>query len=89
MKRQNVDLRQVEVRLSHPWNEDYVPLGLWIEEGPGARPLMGPIAARHSETYESLPLSVVPLRYRNTRWSRLLIRLGVLEEPWSVGPDAS
>jgi len=54
----------------------------WINTGPGVRPFSRPVAARISKTGEKLPLSCVPIRYRNTLVSRLLIRVGIFQSPW-------
>lgn len=73
---------RVEVLLDHPHGSIWVPLEEWMRVGPGERPLLQPSAARR-ESGEALPLSVVPLRYRNTRWSRWLVATGWLERPWN------
>lgn len=74
--------RTVEVLVSHPHGERWVPLGEWIRVGPGPRPLLGPTAARLAGSNKGLPLRVIPLRYRNTALSRLLISVGLLRDPW-------
>ena len=79
----SVEFSELEVRLSHPWLSDFVPLELWMELGPGLRDRVGPLEVRHSRTRESLPISVIPLRFRNSMLSRLLIRWGLLEDPWN------
>ena len=72
----------VVLTLSHPHGDLEMGLEDWIATGPGPRPLLRPTSARRSGTGEPLPLSVVPLRYRNTRLSRFLVSLGLLERPW-------
>jgi hypothetical protein len=47
--------------------------------GPGTRP----VAARSSITGEALPLTVIPLAYRNDEESRRLIEERHIESPWS------
>jgi hypothetical protein len=39
--------------------------------------------ARHAKTGERLPLSVIPIQYRNDEESRALIAQGVIEDPWA------
>lgn len=60
-----------------------IPVVEWMESGPPAvRPLYSPMYAVHLETGAQLPVRrVLPLRFRNTRWSRRLIRWGVLKPP--------
>ncbi len=74
----------------HNWSWDAkagTTLREWMESGPGPRPGIQPVAARHAVTGQRLSLWVaVPLRYRNTGLSRLLIRLGLLRNPWPPKP---
>jgi len=72
----------IMVVLEHPHGNVEVSLEEWISIGPGARPLVRPVEAKKKDSGESLPLSVIPLRYRNNRLSRALIALGVLNDPW-------
>ena len=88
MKKNAVAFSELEVRLSHPWLSDFVPLDMWIELGPGVRDRVGPLEVRHSQTEESLPISVIPLRFRNSMLSRLLIRWGLLKDPWNKNGPA-
>jgi hypothetical protein len=53
-----------------------------MEEGPGPRPFVRPIEARSQRTGDVLPLSVIPVAYRNDEASRALIAAGELESPW-------
>lgn len=60
-----------------------MPMLEWMRLGPGIhRPGIRPTEARHAVTGERLPLSVLPLRYRNTWLSNWLISMGLLENPW-------
>ena len=77
------DYSDLVISISHPHGEIEMPLDSWIEEGPGLRPLLKPYKVRRKSTGEALPLSAIPIRYRNTVWSRLLISLGVIRNPWS------
>ena len=65
------------------WGDDCeIPLQEWMRRGPTQRlPLMSPIAAKSKSTGQRLSLRVVPLSYRNTALSRLLIRLRVIATP--------
>ena len=80
----------VFLTVPHNWSwdpESGMTLRQWMEGGPGPRPGIQPVAARHAVTGKTLPLWwAVPLRYRNTAFSRLLIRLGLLEDPWPRKP---
>src|SRR3712207_3796590 len=58
------------------------PIEEWLRHGP-AGSAARPVAARIAPSGNRLPLHcVVPLRYRNSRFSRLLIALRVLRDPW-------
>lgn len=72
----------VILTISHPFGDVEVELDEWIRIGPGSRDLVTPISARSKSTGRELPLSVIPLRYRNSSLSRLLISLRLLENPW-------
>lgn len=76
-------ISEIEVQISHPFSlGDYVPLETWIAWGPGPRKYVAPISARDQRTKQLLPMSAIPLRFRNNFWSRLLIRWGYLQDPW-------
>ena len=77
-------LENIEVMISHPWVANFIPLTSWIETGPDPREFVAPIRARDKNSQQELPLSVIPLKYRNNRISRLFIRLGLLENPWGT-----
>ena len=81
MSRTPVKFDDIEVLISHPWVNDYIPLRTWMQIGPGLRPLVGVAAARHAVTKKPLPMSAIPLAYRNTRWSRLLVQLRLIKPP--------
>lgn len=81
----NPKITDISVILAHPWGDIEVPLEEWILSGPGERDLVRPFAAKSQITGESLPMSVIPLRYRNNLWSRFLIKLGFLSDPWKSG----
>ena len=58
------------------------PIEQWLCYGP-AGSAARPVAARMAPSGRHLPWRcVVPLRYRNSRLSRLLIALHVLPDPW-------
>ncbi|HEU0239565.1 MAG TPA: hypothetical protein VFR11_09855 [Micromonosporaceae bacterium] len=77
-----IDLNDILVTIGHPYRDIEVPLPTWIARGPGPRPLVRPMSARSRTTGKPLPLSVIPLRYRNNGQSRRLIRDGLLDDPW-------
>lgn len=72
----------VLIKLSHPHGEMEISLDEWERRGPGPRWLLRPYAAKNSVTGCRLPLSVIPLKYRNNTVSRFLIRIGLLKNPW-------
>jgi hypothetical protein len=82
------DVDDILVVIGHPFGDVEVPLADWIATGPGPRPLVRPVRARSRSTGQPLPLSVIPLRYRNDEESRQAIRDGLLDDPWDVtGPS--
>jgi hypothetical protein len=76
------DLDQLSVVLAHSFGDVNVPLEEWMQVGPGPRRFIHPIKVISEKTGKELPLSVIPLRYRNTVLSRFLIRIGLLDDPW-------
>ncbi len=63
---------EIVVVLDHPHGKVEIPLEEWIAKGPGERKLLTPIAAKNRRTGKQVPLSVVPLRYRNNKLSSSL-----------------
>ena len=60
-----------------------IPIEEWLRHGPVACSSARPVQARIVPSGRPLPLHcVVPLRYRNSRLSRILIALHVLPDPW-------
>lgn len=76
------DLDDILVVIGHPFGDVELPLAVWIATGPGPRPFVQPVRARLRSTGRPLPLSVIPLRYRNDEESRRAIREGLLDNPW-------
>ena len=72
---------EIMVVIEHPFGTLQIPLDEWMKNGPGIRKYLSPSAARCKDG-TPLPLGVIPLRYRNNLWSRLLIGLGILKNPW-------
>lgn len=70
------------VRVSHPYGEHEMTLREWMATGPGKRPWVSPYAARDASTGMDLPLSVIPIKFRNNLLSRVLIKLGFFDDPW-------
>lgn len=75
-------IKDIVVIIDHPHGRLEIPLQEWIEQGPGPRDLLRPIAARSAETGEPLPLTVIPRRYRNSFLTRSLVRMKLLKKPW-------
>ena len=67
--------------IEHPFGDLWPTLASWIERGPGARVGLRPVAARSRLTGETLPLSVIPLRYRNDAESHAAIERGDFTTP--------
>ena len=82
----NAKIKDIELILSHPHGQIEISGEKWVLTGPGEKDLLRPIAAKSKTTGEVLPITVIPLRYRNNRWSRLLIKLGLLSDPWKSNP---
>lgn len=78
----DVPLDDILVVVAHPHGDIEVPLRTWITVGPGPRELVTIGRARHRVTGATLPLTVVPLEYRNDEESRRLIREGKIVDPW-------
>jgi hypothetical protein len=76
------DLDDILVVIGHPFGDLEVPLIRWMADGPGPRHEMRPQSARSRATGEPLPLTTIPLAYRNTRESRALIAAGRIAPPW-------
>ena len=83
---QQLDISDLLVVVPHPHTEQdlEIPLTVWMEEGPGPRELLRPIAVKQASTGGRLPLRVIPLRYRNSSWSRLFIKIGLIHNPWEI-----
>jgi hypothetical protein len=82
------DPDEVVLVLAHPFGDVETTLAEWMRTGPGPRPLVRPVAARSRRTGEPLPLTVVPLPYRNDKEARARIAAGDIEWPWSSGDPA-
>ena len=77
-----MDPKDVIVSVYHNWGKAEMTLEEWIATGPGVRRHRHPVEPRERSTGRPLPMSAIPLQYRNSRASRLLIRLGLLDDPW-------
>jgi len=75
--------KQLIIIIDHPFGQIEVPLKEWIEEGPGPRIYLTPIKVKNKATNEILPINAIPLRYRNNGLSRLLIKMNIIDNPWS------
>jgi hypothetical protein len=89
---EDIDERDVRpedvlVIVSHPFGDIEITLAQWMAVGPGPRPLVRPVAARSRVSDEPLPLTVIPLRYRNDEQSRTAIRQGLVTDPWDMRRD--
>jgi hypothetical protein len=77
----HIDSSDIIVVLEHPFGTVETPLEKWMEDGPGPRLFVRPYAVKRSDGTR-LSMRVIPLRYRNNLFSRTLIELGVLSNPW-------
>ena len=88
MTPQEWDPEDVLLTVDHPFGRVETTLAEWMAVGPGPRNLVRPVAARSRQTGETLPMTVVPLAYRNDEIARARIEAGELEWPWPwPGPD--
>ncbi len=78
----SIKIDEISVVVSHPHGDVEVPLKEWIRTGLGPRSFVSPSGAKHIGTGKELPLSIIPLKYRNNFLSRFLISLGILKNPW-------
>ena len=77
-----IDTNKLSVAIDHPHGEIIVPMNTWIEQGPGERPLLAPSYLIYTETGEKLSLEYLPWKYRNSSLQRLLVRFGLMPNPW-------
>jgi len=76
------DYADIMVLIAHPAGDVECPLAQWIQIGPGRRTYLRPARAWSRATGEELPLTVIPLQYRNTRAARRAVREGRVSNPW-------
>ncbi len=70
------------VVLQHPHGTLRIPFREWKARGPGPRYHLAPEKVVLLSSSREVSANVLPLRYRNSLTSRLLIKLGLLEDPW-------
>lgn len=72
----------IDVIIGHPFGDVRVSLEEWVRVGPGPRFLVKPIRALRRDTDEELPLSVIPVQYRNdVSYIRKIVN-GLVPDPW-------
>ncbi len=79
-----IDPDDTLVTVCHPHGDLEVPLREWIRVGPGPRKLVTILAARRKSSGVVVPMHNIPLAYHNSPTSRILIRIGLLADPWPV-----
>jgi hypothetical protein len=79
---EETSIDDVLVTIGHPFGDVEAPLSEWMAKGPGPRSLVRPVRARSRSTGRPLPLTVIPLPYRNNGESRRAIREGRIGDPW-------
>jgi hypothetical protein len=82
MKRTSKDCEEILVTIDPYWGSGLwdITLEQWIEWGPD-RPFNSPRGFKCKDG-RKLPWNAVPLQYHNSRFSRFLIKMGILENPW-------
>ena len=78
----DIDTDDLILTIEHPMGRIETTFTQWIERGPGPRELVKPVAVRSRTTGQNLPLTVIPMRYRNDDESRRLIAEGEIDSPW-------
>jgi hypothetical protein len=77
------ECNEITLEITHKWGKGTASLDQWIALGPGEDERSAfPSAAKCADNGQDLPLSVIPMRYRNTPLSNLLIRLKLIPDPW-------
>lgn len=77
-----MDHTGIRVVIDHPFGTLEMPLADWMRQGPGPRPLLRPVRC-HTADGTPLPLSAIPLPYRNDPESWRAILDGRCEDPWN------
>ena len=72
---------EIVVIVAHPVGDIETSLETWMRNGPGGRKLVSIIRVTCKDDGRTLPMSTIPLRYRNNFLSRWLIKIGVLQNP--------
>lgn len=80
-----MDPAGIRVVIDHPFGTLEMSLADWIGQGPGPRPLLRPVRC-HAPDGSPLPLTAIPLPYRNDPESWQAILSGHCEEPWNRSP---
>ena len=78
----NPPCKEISVIVADPQGDIETSLETWMRNGPGPRRFVTVVRVICKDTGEELPLSTIPLRYRNSPLSRRLIEAGILENPW-------
>jgi hypothetical protein len=73
---------EIIVIVAHPMGDVETPLEAWMRHGPGERELVSISRVVCKDDGRTLPVSTIPLRYRNNFLSRWLISVGLLQNPW-------
>lgn len=75
------NLDTVKVVIDYKFTTFRIPVKQWLDEGPQGNPAIVPHRLECDDG-RHLPISQLPLPYRNTRLSRWLIKFGILTNPW-------
>lgn len=74
---------EIMVVITGNWGDIPMTLEKWIQSGPGQRYLRSPFRIWNLRTGEELPLSTIPLAYRNDYESLRKIIDGEISDPWN------
>lgn len=74
--------KEIIIVMVHNFGEIETTLEDWIKFGPGSRKLLKPHKVKDKSTGKELPLKIIPLKYRNNKLSRFLIKLGFIKNSW-------
>ncbi len=82
------ECEKIRVVIASNWGWGDIPnisLEDWIAKGPGSRWHIGPAGAICADDGRRLPISVIPLQYRNNEFAQFLYAAGAVPYPWNHG----
>ena len=79
----NSQYADLVVTLDHPHGIVEIKLNEWMILGPGSGLLLKPKSLKSTASKKKVSLKTIPLKYRNSFISRLLIKLHLIPNPWN------